>query len=181
MSDLEQLQRLVGRLHADLDVLTYYNLLGVLPGAAEIDIRNAFRERARLLHPDRYYSLEDQDLKAQISAVYKRLSEGHRVLCNVDRRRVYHALVREGTVRYTEKAAELTEPAMDPASGPSGGDGAIRHPQAKQFYSYGKDAIKRQDFSTAISYFEQALAVQPDAVKIRAKLEEALRLKKLYG
>lgn len=181
MSDLAQLQRLVGRLHADLDVLTYYNLLGVLPGATPSDIRRAFRERAQLLHPDRYYSLGDEALKAQISAVYKRLSEGQQVLCNVERRRVYDALLREGTLRYTEKAAELKEPVKDQAGAPAGAEGAIRHPQARQFYGYGSDAIKRQDFVTAISYFEQALAVQPDAAKIRAKLDEARRLKKLYG
>ena len=37
------------------------------------------------------------------------------------------------------------------------------------------------DLPGAISYFEQALAVQPDATKVRAKLEEARRLKQLYG
>lgn len=181
MSDLSQLQRLVDRLHADLDVLTYYNLLGVLPTAAEADIRSAFRQRARLLHPDRYYSLPDEGLKARISAVYKRLAEGQRVLCNAERRRTYDALVRQGTLRYSEKAAEHSEPPPGPAGAPAGDPGAIRHPQARQFYNYGKDAIKHQDFAAAIAYFEQALAVQPDAAKIRAKLEEALRLKKLYG
>ncbi len=181
MSDLDQLQRLVGRLHADLDVLTYYNLLGVMPGATETDIRVAFRERARLLHPDRYYSLEDEALKAQIGAVYKRLSEGHRVLCRAEQRKTYDVLVHQGTLRYSEKAAEAASPPDAQAEAPSGGDGAIRHPQARQFYNYGKDAVKHQDFSQAISYFEQALAVQPDATKIHGKLAEARRLKKLYG
>ncbi len=180
MSDLEQLRRLVGRLYEDLDVLTYYNLLGVLPGATETDIRVAFRERARLLHPDRYYSLSDEALKAQISAVYKRVSEGHRVLCHAEHRQDYDALVRQGTLRFSEKAAESAAP-PDAPPGPSASDGAIRHPQARQFYNYGKDAVKHQDFNAAISYFEQALAVQPDATKIRGKLDEALRLKKIYG
>ena len=177
MSDLDQLRRLVGRLHGDLDVLTYYNLLGVLPGATQTDIRGAFRERARLLHPDRYYSLGDEALKAQIGAVYKRLSEGHRVLCSAAQRKIYDTLVRQGTLRYSDKAAEGAKPPAAPAQGSAQGDGSIRHPQARQFYNYGKDSVKHQDFTQAISYFEQALAVQPDATKIRARLEEARRLK----
>jgi curved DNA-binding protein CbpA len=203
VSDLEQLRRLVGRLHEDLDVLTYYNLLGLLPGATEPEIRTAFRERARLLHPDRYFGLTDEPLKAQIGAVYKRLAEGHRVLCRASKRQAYDALVRQGTLRYSDKAAEaagipenagITEnaggteaarpsgPGVKPSPGGDGdSDGAMRHPQVRQFYSYGKEALARQDFSTAISYFEQALAVQPDATKVRARLDEALRLKKLYG
>ncbi|MFH2006915.1 MAG: J domain-containing protein [bacterium] len=184
----DQLQRLVVRLHGDLEVLSYYNLLGVGPAASDEEIRQAFYQRARLLHPDRYYSLGEGALKDQIGAVYKRVSEAYRVLGKPEQRKTYDKLMRRGALRYSDGAAERLAPreppaaAVGPRSGPASGSKGhgIHHPQAKQFYTFGMDSLKRQEFDNAIRYFEQALAVEPQANTIRSRLDEARRLKKLY-
>jgi DnaJ-class molecular chaperone len=188
MSGLVDLQDLVGlldRVHADLDVLSAYNLLGVAPDATEPEIRQAYHQRALLLHPDRFYSLPDRELRERIGAVYKRVAEAYRVLSQPESRAGYDLLLSQGRVRYDPEAAEQ---ALQQARAAAGGGGAgagaaegVHDPQARRFYNLGKAELRRQEFSAAVSSFEQALSRAPDSAKIRAALEEARRLVKLYG
>jgi curved DNA-binding protein CbpA len=180
-SDEARLRRLLERLESDLDRLSYYNLLGVPPDASVEEIRRAFRVQALLLHPDRHFNQPDPALKRRITAIYKRVSEGYRVLNHPKQRPIYDQLLAFGEVRFSkEKAEQLARLAQDQGDD-TGQDGAISHPQARQFYGMGKDALRRQQFKEAIAYFQQAQAVAPGVAKIRARLDEAMRMQRLYG
>lgn len=61
----------------------YYNTLGVKKGAAEKDIKSAFRKLARKYHPD----LNPNDREAE--AKFKEVSEAHEVLSDADKRKKY--------------------------------------------------------------------------------------------
>ena len=176
----ERLRRLVERLHEDLEALSCYNFLGIDPSAAADEIRQAFYRRAQLLHPDRYFSLSDNTLKKQIAAVYKRIAESYRILSHPEQRTAYDAQLRRGVLRYAPEEGEAVVPRQK-ASGEESGGSRIDDPQTRQFYTFGMEALQRQDFVSAKKYFEQARALQPTSSKIRVKLDEVERLQKLYG
>ncbi|ODR96761.1 hypothetical protein AUC69_14345 [Methyloceanibacter superfactus] len=74
---------------------TYYEVLGVAKGAGAAEISNAYRQRAKELHPD----LPGGDAEA-----FKRLNEAHHVLCDSYKRGLY------------DLQTKLQEPADEPAS-----------------------------------------------------------------
>lgn len=88
---------------AALDALDYYTLLGVAEDASRADIRAAFRRFALRYHPDRFAG-EAPELAQRALAIYRRGTEAVDVLCDVDQRRAYDAVLARGEKRLTEDA-----------------------------------------------------------------------------
>lgn len=162
----DELRLLVAELVRDLDHGSYYAFLGVLPDAIRDEIRDAFHERARLLHPDRYWASEDHDLRAQVYAVYKRITEAYRVLSDAERRRQYDAGLGQGQARW---AAQTERQAV----GPRSKDHALKNPKAKQLYRAADEARKKGDWKAVRTNLQLALAIEPDSDMVKRELEEA--------
>lgn len=67
------------------DVHGYYSVLGLTPSATAEEIRRAFRQKAKDLHPDRNPS-------ADAKTLFQRVNEAHRTLSNESSRARYDAL-----------------------------------------------------------------------------------------
>lgn len=69
---------------------TYYQILGVSPYASEVDLRKAFRIKAKHLHPD---------VNASASALreFKRVNEAYQVLKDAEKRRLYDLRLQNGS------------------------------------------------------------------------------------
>lgn len=201
---LSRLTDLLRLLHEDLDRLSYYNLLGVPPDADDELIRQAFQGRSLWLHPDRHLQTAEPELREKISALYRRITEAYRVLGRPADRAAYDSLLAIGVLRHSAEAVEALAARVTGTSrssggaagdGPRGAGGSrgsgaaaqtaggepIQSVQARQLFDMSKVSIKKMEFERAVTLLEQALGVEPKSRRISDALDEARRLKKMYG
>jgi curved DNA-binding protein CbpA len=174
----EGIRPLVERLHAELDQLSYYKLLGVGRGASRTAIQQAFYRRAVQLHPDRHFRLEDAQLKEKIVAVYKRIAEGYRVLSSESHRRKYDRELRRGQLRVRKDAYDLPAATTAKHSGPQ--KVPIGDQKADSLYGEAIEKLRNREFDIALDLLERARRLCPESPRIQRKIDDANRLKRLW-
>jgi curved DNA-binding protein CbpA len=148
-----------------LDELDYYSLLGVEPDASVDAIKVAFRNFARRFHPDRYAG--DPERASEASRVYRRATEGYRVLMNLGQRRIYDEVLRRGQLRMPTDAAR---PSLHPSGSPRQADSYS--PRARAFVARAEQALKSGDHKQARLNFQVALQHDPNSRVLRQKLAD---------
>jgi curved DNA-binding protein CbpA len=68
----------------------YYEILGISYNASQWEVRKAFREKAKCMHPD-----INNDLNAKFD--FQKINEAYQVLINYNKRRMYDMRLRNGT------------------------------------------------------------------------------------
>lgn len=161
----EQLANFVRQLYGKLDQLSYYDLLGVSSGTSPADIRTAFYRLAGDLHPDRYHTMADRELKERLETIYSRICEGYRVLITPEKRATYARVLNEGKKRLTSTDRE-SRAFQNP-------EDSIRHEEAKKFFRLGMLSLGSKDFKGAVMNFNFARSFEPKSAVINQKLGEA--------
>jgi curved DNA-binding protein CbpA len=162
--DLTVVRLVADELYAGLDHLPYHVFLGVLESTKGDELRTAFHARAQLLHPDQFYELDDQELKARIYKVYMRVTEAYRVLSDPKERAQYEAQRKEGAIRIdktTRPVATVKRP-----------EDAILNPQAKKYFLLAADAERRGDRKGARLNLQLAQQMDPVNPVIKERLEK---------
>jgi curved DNA-binding protein CbpA len=155
----------IDQIYADLDRYNYYELLNLTPQASPDDIRAAFHRMAMTMHPDRYHTHPDGDLRTKLYAIYKRLTEGYKVLSDSQERREYDQGLTQGHLRLVrvEKKKKV---------GPSSSTApAIDHPGARRFFDLALAAERRNDFKTARLNYKFASDLAGEHPAILERLE----------
>lgn len=161
----EQLATFAKQIYGKLDQLTYYELLGVSSATPASDIRTAFFRMSDDLHPDRYHTMADRELKERLETIYARISEAYRVLTAPEKRAAYARLLSEGKKRLTSTDRE--------SRAPQNPEDSIKHEEAKKFFRLGVLSFARKDFKGAVMNFNFARSFEPGAAVIKQKLGEA--------
>lgn len=166
MSDvLAQLANFARLVEPTLDERSYYDLLNIEPRADVPTLRRAFYDVAAKLHPDRYATMSDDDVRRKLETIYARIAEGYRVLADPQKRQMYDEALARGQKRLVTSSRERR--------GPSNPEEQLKHPEAKKFFRLGMIALGNRDFKGAALNFNFARTFEPDAGVIAEKLAEA--------
>lgn len=138
----DDLRARITSLSASLEALDYYELLDVEPDAGHDDVRDAFYRLASDLHPDQHAS-EDDETRAKVLAIFKRISEAYSVLTHPKRRRRYD----EGLARGERRLGPDRGPAFDLR--PKDPATTIQTPMGRQFHRLAKAALAKGDLRAA--------------------------------
>ena len=85
----EDKKREILDLEAALETKNLFELLGVKPGATSKEVREAFYEISRRMHPDRFFKKNIGSFRARIEHVYRKLSAAHETLTDDAKRAAY--------------------------------------------------------------------------------------------
>lgn len=163
LDELVQFRRAIDKLYAGLAHLPYHVFLGVSEAAQGDVLRTAFHVCAERYHPDRFYALEDEELKTKIYAVYKRITEAYRVLGDPDARQKYEEQRQRGGVRLDQSSRQ--------SAGPKRPEDQITNPTAKKYYVMAMDAERRGDLRSAKLNVQLALQLEPTCAMLKQKWE----------
>ncbi len=157
-----------------LDELDYFQILKIGQGASQSEIKTAYYRESRAYHPDRFYRLQNPELKDAIGRIYKRINEANVCLRDDVRRTKYLADVsgadRQKRLRFVEASEQEMKKDKEQEVGTT--------PQGRKFFLAGLQDLAGQRFAAAERNFKLALTYEPNNANYKAKRDEAGKLVK---
>jgi curved DNA-binding protein CbpA len=124
LEKIEQMER-------KLATLDYYTMLGVEESATDDEIRSAFHQLAKELHPDRHFCIEEPT-REKLHSIFAQITNAYSVLSKPQRRKEYDCVASSGS--------------MDTS----------RIDLARKRFDEGRDEYRRKAFAKAAQSFAQA-------------------------
>jgi hypothetical protein len=159
-----------------LDQMDYFEVLMVERTAAPADIKNAFYRESRTYHPDRFFHLDNKELKDRVNDLYKRVTEAYYVLRDDAKRRQYTVNVsgpeRAQKLRFTESSETETRAASKRQVEEQIGV----HPKGRQFYQTGAADADAGRWASAERNLKMALTYEPANTRYKEKLAEVQKV-----
>lgn len=147
---VEAVKALVAERAKNLHSLDHFAVLGIPQGAPAVEVRKAYFALARQLHPDKLAALGVADDDHVAHRLFARINTAFAVLDNPQTRRDYEDVLARGgeeAVREEQAKAEAL---------------ALRALEAENAYRRGEMALRRDQLTTALNEFKQALELDPD-------------------
>jgi len=147
-----------------VDELDYYEILSLRPDARASEIKRAYYDATRSLHPDVNRHLQANDL-AECQRIAKRISEAYYVLRDPRQRKAYDAHRSDGgdpRLKLTELRSRLRATEAPVRSG--------RTQEGRQFWERASEDLARRDWTSAIRNLQTALTFEPENELFRKTL-----------
>jgi hypothetical protein len=156
----EELRKIILEAHESLRKKDHFEVLGVSRTATETQIREAYAQFARLLHPDACRDPSLADIREKREAVFFRLSEAYETLRDPATRSKYEAAFEARKPRPVP-TSPAPPPPFDPSVDVDAAVESIRHAER---------LLKEEKFWDAIQLLESAIGRVEGAPRLRAKV-----------
>lgn len=170
-----QLKALAG----NIDGLDYFQVLNLSTGASGPQIRDSYYALARALHPDKFFHIPDEETKAAVHKIYKRIVEAYTILKDEKKRIKYVADVsgpdRMKKLRYTEESeAEQKEQQKLAVK-------VAKTPKGEQLYQAALLEMNKSQWEKAYKNIQTAVMFEPANAELKVMLADLDKKRKGQG
>jgi curved DNA-binding protein CbpA len=163
---------------ASQDGWTHWQVLGVPWNASESQVRDAYREKVKVFHPDRYPGIRLGSFRARLEQIFRKLTEARDALADEGARATYarktappEEVARSAArgiqddIRSRERRARMarTNPLVSRVS------------RVRELVQRGRTAMEEERYADAARDFLTAGAMDPALEDVRALAEQARR------
>lgn len=153
-----------------IDGLDYFQILNLPTTATSPQIRTAYYALARALHPDKFYHIDEEELKASIHKIYKRVTEAYTILKDETKRVRYVKDIsgpeRNAKLRFTEASeAEQKEEQRQATK-------VAKTPKGEQMYNASMVALQNGKLDEAYKAMQSAVLMEPGNPELKRLLGE---------
>ena len=158
------------QLAATIDTLDYYQVLNLPQTCTRCEIQQSYYAMARALHPDKFYHIDDENLRIAIHKIYKRITESYSVLRDDLKRKRYTDDVngpeRATKLRFTEESEAQQKQEEREAKE------VCKTAQGKKLFAAAQVDIQHSRFDQAFRNLQSALMFEPGNPTLTALKEE---------
>lgn len=155
-----------------LDKMDYFQVLGATHEAAFDDLKSRYHQLQRNYHPDSFFTSPDEELKAAVKAIAKRVAEAYVVLRDPEKRRKYADDVagpeRVRRLRFTEVSEREARIEKEEA--------IAKTPQGRKLWRKAMEALRTGDYAGAERDLKTGLIFESENPNFQEKLEEVRSL-----
>lgn len=142
-------------LAVNIDGMDYFQILNLAQDAQAGHIKQTYYGMARALHPDKFFHIEDAELTAAISKIYKRITEAYTILKDDVKRARYTAGIngpkRDALLRYSEQSEQ--EEAREKREARD----VAKTPQGKKMYQAAVAEMNKGNWNEAYKHIQSAM------------------------
>lgn len=153
-----------------IDTLDYFQILNLQQNATERDIRTTYYQMARALHPDRFFQMDDQELKLAVGKIYRRVTEAYTILKEQRKRSAYLQNIlgpdREKKLRFTEES-EREQKEQQRAK-----TAIARTPKGKQMHAAAMAEVAKGNLDKAIKNLQSAMLFESGNERLKELIAE---------
>jgi curved DNA-binding protein CbpA len=153
---------------ASIDHLDYFQVLGATPDAPFEELKAKYHALQRNYHPDTFYLSPDQELRAAVTKITKRVAEAYVILRDPDKRAKYTRDIqgpeRDRKLRYSEESEREQRKEKEEELG--------KTPQGRQLVQKALAQQKAGDLHNAARDLKTALLFEKGNESIKKRLQE---------
>ena len=158
------------KLASDIDQMDYYQILNLPSTCNKAQIKKQYYAMSRALHPDKFYQLDNLELKHAVKKIFKRVTESYTILKDDKKRRLYTEKLlgpeRQRHLRFSEQDEQQLN-TQNVAQGR-----VAQTPQGQKCYAAYLTEYNRKNWDSALRHLQSAMIFETGNTRLAALKEE---------